>query len=165
CPYTKTSLNRSHFRMTVCQESHASVSFVTQTILRYRDWFLEITPVLPAAEAFYKTILILFPHLAEDRVPIIIDEIQRTLKPLFVQAGLMIGQFHEKCNEPGLWNQDFRPLHSPLPLLAIRHMVPTDFPFLRHEPVFLEAYLKNYGQQIPQRWLSAVQLQRNLFGL
>lgn len=162
CPYTRTSITRHHFRMAVYQEHDVSLAQVREQLLLYRNWFLALEPVQPKTEAQYKTILILFPYLSAEKASTIIDDLQRELKPPFVDAGLMIGQFHARCNEPGLWNTAFRPLRTPIPLLVIRHMVPTDFPFLRHDPVFLASYLKICGQQIPKHLQSAVQQQQQL---
>jgi hypothetical protein len=61
----------------------------------------------------------------------------------------MIGQFHPKCDQPGLWNDDFRPLRSPIPLLAIRIMVPGDLPFLTGSDVHLAAYFARFAAGIP----------------
>jgi hypothetical protein len=64
----------------------------------------------------------------------------------------MVGQFYEGCPESGLWNDAFHPLQSPVPLLAIRNMVPSDFPFLhgkRGNSDMLIAYLNRFGTNIP----------------
>jgi hypothetical protein len=63
----------------------------------------------------------------------------------------MIGQFYDGCEEPAIWNRDFRPLASPVPLLAIRNMVRTDAPFLVKDAVSLEAYLRQFGDDVPGR--------------
>ena len=42
----------------------------------------------------------------------------------------MLGEFHNRTESPGLHNPNFRPLRSPIPLLAIRYMVEVDLPFL-----------------------------------
>jgi prolyl-tRNA editing enzyme YbaK/EbsC (Cys-tRNA(Pro) deacylase) len=62
----------------------------------------------------------------------------------------MIGEFHfVPPQKAGLWNQDFRPLASPVPMLVIRHMVPTDFGFLRHDTNLISTYLERFEDQIP----------------
>ena len=72
----------------------------------------------------------MFPGISDADAPAFIDAVQARLKPQFVADGLMLGQFHALNNEPGLHNQEFRPLRSPIPLLAIRFMVDSDLPFL-----------------------------------
>jgi hypothetical protein len=62
----------------------------------------------------------------------------------------MIGEYHEgPPDKAGLWNSRFRPLRSPVPLLAIRHMVPTDFPFLSLDDDHVAAYLQLFGDRVP----------------
>jgi len=65
----------------------------------------------------------------------------------------MVGQFYEGCAESGLWNDSFQPLQSPIPLLAIRNMVPSDFLFLhgkRGNEGMLISYLNRFGTHIPR---------------
>ncbi len=148
CPYTKSALRHNLFWLTICQGTQFAPEEAYTQVMSYRDWFLELEP-RQGKEAQFKTILMLFPNMQAEDAPGIIDSVQRKLKPGFVDKGLMIGQFHPHCPEPGLWNQDFRPLQAPMPLLAMRHMVSTDFPFLRKEEQFISAYIRVFGATIP----------------
>jgi hypothetical protein len=56
----------------------------------------------------------------------------------------MIGLMHAESDAPGLWNPDFRPLRSPLPVLAIRHLVEHDAPFAVRHPLLLLPYLAHF---------------------
>jgi len=78
-----------------------------------------------------------------------LDALQRRLKDAFVREGLMVGQFHPHCEQRGLWNEDFRPLKAPIPLLAIRRMVSSDLPFLLGSASHLSAYLDRFAPGIP----------------
>jgi len=89
---------------------------------------------------------IILPTRLED-ADLVVDTVQRRLKSLFVEKHLMIGQFFESCNEPGLWNDSFRPLQTPVPLLAIRSMAPTDVAFLHYDAAFLESYIDKFGER------------------
>jgi hypothetical protein len=73
--------------------------------------------------------------------------VQKQLKPAFVERHMMIGQFFQGCEEPGLWNDSFRPLQAPIPLIAIRNMVPTDIAFLYGEENYVRAYLEKFGKR------------------
>jgi hypothetical protein len=77
--------------------------------------------------------------------------VQQELKPDFVHEGLMVGQFYPGCREPGLWNRDFRPLESPIPLIAIRYMVSNDFPFLSSNASWIEVYLRRFAPAMPSQ--------------
>jgi heptaprenyl diphosphate synthase len=52
------------------------------------------------------------------------------LKSFAVELGLMIGQFHPRCDERAVRNRGFRFSIAPIAMLAIRHMAPHDILFL-----------------------------------
>lgn len=149
CPYVQTALDKGLFLLTVCPGNEFSSEGVVERVMRYRDWFLEIEP-RSGPEAMFKTILLLFPDIPLSDAPHLIDATQERLKPEYVKKGLMIGEFHATPpNKAGLWNPDFRPLRCPVPLLVIRHMVASDFAFLKEEKGFVSSYLDLYGDQVP----------------
>ncbi|WP_067681419.1 DUF6875 domain-containing protein [Nocardia miyunensis] len=114
------------------------------------DDLYELFPDLPPqneSDAKLKAVLAVFPDLTEYGD---IDFVQRDQKSRFVEQGLMLGQFYPGCTVPGLHNPDFRALDAPLPLLAIRHMVPTDFPFLNTRREWMDCYLKLFAPSIPR---------------
>jgi hypothetical protein len=150
CPFVQSSMDKGLFFLTVWR-GQPDPDQISEIILKYRDWFLGIQPCA-GKEALYKTILILFPDISNEDAPRLIDATQQRLKADFVAKGLMIGQFHAgPPQEPGLWNAEFRPLNSPVPLLAIRHMVPSDFPFLTSEEQYVASYLGIYGHNVPEK--------------
>ncbi|MFC3499942.1 DUF6875 domain-containing protein [Micromonospora krabiensis] len=147
CPYTRPSLNRRLFHL-ACLDRDLDDEGVRETLLGYRDLHQELAAELPQEDRQFLTILIVLPRVdRSDPEPL--NRLQARLKTDFVQNRLMIGQFHPECAEPGLWNRDFRPLHSPVPLLAIRHMVAFDLPFLQTSQQHLEAYLAAFAPAIP----------------
>ena len=151
CPFVPSALRSQLVYVAVQPGVPGDAEAVAGAVLGYRDWFAELEPSTgPQAEL--KTILILFPDLPAAAMPELIDRTQSALKPAFVPNGLMIGEFHPTPPEqPGLWNPDFRPLRSPVPLLAIRQMVPSDLPFLADDREYLTAYLRQFGDQVPAR--------------
>lgn len=165
CPYAQGSLDRGLFYLTVYPGRPAGSDEIVEALVRYRDWFLELDSSGQAAR--YQTILVLFPDITLDDAPALIETSQQRLKADYVSRGLMIGEFHDgPPDKAGLWNEDFRPLRSPVPLLAIRRLVQTDFPFLRDDPDFVAAYLENFDDQdIPARQRPAVTAAATRFGL
>jgi hypothetical protein len=149
CPFVDGSLQRGLF-FVACHTGRFSDSReVAQLIRPYKAKFLELEP-RPGAEAQYKTILILFPYM--NGATEVLDQVQAELKPEFADLGLMVGQFHSRPPPlPGLWNTNFRPFHSPVPLIAIRFMVAGDFPFLKMEARFVTAYLRRWSGKVPLR--------------
>ncbi|WP_316833119.1 DUF6875 domain-containing protein [Pedobacter aquatilis] len=145
CPYVQYSREKSFFKVGIFDQINPKKDFIVNLIRNLKEVFLSMVVANEKDEKF-KAITILFPNLEEDEVFDIIDGVQLLLKPEFVKEGLMIGQFHEKCEQGGLRNSHFRPLQSPVPLIAIRNMVETDWPFLEGDPVLEAAYNNNFGK-------------------
>jgi hypothetical protein len=156
CPYTPHSLKTGKFYLTVCRGRDFTQELIAEHLLKYRDWFLEIEP-REGSESFFKTILVLFPDMPMTDVPLLIEGTQVQLRPDYVLRGLMVGEFHAgPPQKAGLWNPDFRPLFSPIPMLVIRNMVPTDFVFLRDDPALMARYQELFGNQVPPHLTAAV---------
>ena len=145
CPFVSASLRNARFHLAVCPGADLDRADVVKTVRAYRNWFGELS-IRDTPKAQFTTILILFPELPAGRIAELIDGIQAELKLEFVHDGLMLGQFHPlPPSAPGLWNPDFRPLHSPVPMLVIRHMVASDLPFLTEDPDHAAAYDAIFG--------------------
>jgi hypothetical protein len=152
CPFMPKALNLNSIRLKVIRSKNLDRQDISTLVLNYLNAFLDLEPKDPEA-AIYKAIILIFPDVTHEDAPRLIDSVQKQLKALFVESGLMLGEFHKYNETPGLHNPDFRPLRSPIPMLAIRFMVESDLPFLLgaddlHCRVrYLEAYLKRFKNQ------------------
>jgi hypothetical protein len=164
CPYAQPALDNGTFWLTVLPGAAPTPAEIAAAVAACRERFTSLAP-RSGRDAQFKTILLVFPELDHRDAPALVDGVQRRLKPAFVARGLMLGQFHRTCDEPGLWNPAFRPLRSPVPLLAIRHLVPTDFPFLAHDPRCVASYLRIIGGETPARLRRMVREAAARFGL
>jgi hypothetical protein len=153
CPFVPPSFKLNSLRLTVIHSKNLDIQQIADLILPYRDVFLNLEPKEKPA-ALNKAILFIFPDIPTEDAPNTIDVVQKKLKPFFVDAGLMIGEFHNRTESPGLHNPNFRPLRSPIPLLVIRPMTEADLIFMQNtdDPSlcvrYLEAYIKHHGQTI-----------------
>ncbi|MBD2163729.1 hypothetical protein H6G04_04840 [Calothrix membranacea FACHB-236] len=152
CPFVPKAMKLNALRMRVIRSQNLLAQEVENIVLPYLHTFLALEPK-NQAEALNKSILLLFPDISHEEAPRLIDSVQKKLKLLFVEAGLMLGEFHRRNQTPGLHNSHFRPLRSPVPMLVIRFMVESDLPFLENAAdlniriCYLEAYLKNFDQR------------------
>ncbi|MBD0676544.1 DUF6875 domain-containing protein [Streptomyces sp. CBMA156] len=149
CPYTQPSLRRGLFHVAVADgpDDGDLPALVAELRTRY-DELLAGLDEEPDRELL--TVLLVLPQL--DRADsTVLDELQRKAKDEFVEQGLMIGQFHPACEEPGLWNHSFRPLRAPVPLLAVRKLLVFDLPFLTGDEVHLSHYLARFAPEVPAR--------------
>jgi hypothetical protein len=145
CPFTGPSMRLHAFYMTVSADRQ--LDDVMTTMRFYREWFPELEPTAgPSAQL--RTILVVFPNLAGG-AGAVLDAAQEELKFEFVGQGLMIGQFHSDCSVPGVHNPNWRPLRSPVPILAIRYMVAGDGRFLVGDAYHLGSYLAYFGTKVP----------------
>ncbi|GAB4585116.1 DUF6875 domain-containing protein [Nocardia sp. IFM 10818] len=100
------------------------------------------------AGAARSTLITAFPELTRYDL---IDAVHRARKTEVVAQGLMLGQFYPGCAVPGLWNRDFHPLDAPVPMLVLRPMMTTDFPFLVGRTDWLFAYFTRFAPDLPRR--------------
>ncbi|MBU1621697.1 MAG: hypothetical protein KJ556_17880 [Gammaproteobacteria bacterium] len=145
CPFVSLSIKLDSIWITQVAESDLTEDRIQEIINYYRDAFFSTEPTSDQHK-MNKAFIVLFPTL-EKCGAAVIDRIQSKLKKHFVESGLMLGEFHEENQSPGLRNPEFRPLRSPIPMLAIRHMVDTDLPFLLPDNYPAEErslYLRSY---------------------
>ena len=145
CPFTKASLEKDMFWVGATAEKYTSADDLVTLIGNLASQFRD----LPGAEgkaAVFKTTLVLLPNVTDYAL---IDAAHEKLKSDFITEGLMIGQFYPGCEVPGLWNPLFRPLDAPMPMLVVRHMVATDFPFLVSRIDWIEVYLRKFAPALP----------------
>jgi hypothetical protein len=147
CPFVPEALSRDTLKLVVVHLPDGDrTAAIEQTVLNYKQVFTEMEPTGKDGRIF-KTLLMIFPEVTTEDAPELIDEVQRRLKAGFVDQGLMLGEFHEKNMCPGLHNDNFFPLRSPIPMLVIRHMVSSDILFLNRPEFDLETrmrYIRSY---------------------
>jgi hypothetical protein len=152
CPFVPKSLKLDSLHLAVVPNHVIPCSDRMEGLLRSMlQRFLVLEPISGKLAPF-KAIILIFPELPPHMAPRMIDGVQKSLKPLFVEHGLMLGEFHKYNNACGLHNKSFFPLRTPLPCLAIRHMVPSDIVFLNDAEMsagvrigMVEHFLEKYG--------------------
>jgi hypothetical protein len=148
CPFVPVALGLDTIWMAQVADATPTFEHISAIVTEYRNIFLETEPT-SGPDAMNKAFLVVFPSLAVDGADgaAVVDKVQASLKKYFVEMGLMLGEFHAANQTPGLRNPDFRPLRSPIPMLAIRHMVESDLPFLirqSYPPSLRASFLRSY---------------------
>lgn len=139
CPFAKTAVLKRSIEFYWNHSS--SIQCLSDDIEVHREEFLQSG----GGNDIYRCRIIV-PDLLHEASSAI-ETVQKQLKPAFVEQHLMIGQFFPDCAEPGLRNKAFRPLQTPVPLIAIRNMVPTDIAFLYGNEQYVSAYMKKFGSR------------------
>jgi len=117
---------------------------VVQFAHRMVDTFRSI--VWPGSNGALHTLVAIVLDLPEDRLTLL-DDAQSMVKTELVLDGLMLGQFHAKCEEGSARNPEFPVSRSPVPMLALRNMAFHDILFLRDRPDWFSAYARRYGDR------------------
>ncbi|MFF4763816.1 DUF6875 domain-containing protein [Streptomyces sp. NPDC001292] len=174
CPFMPTAWSLGTVRVRTYDASRGSGGLET-TIRRVRGAFLREASALGAEASYLAVAVVPYGAPCEEMARQVAD-VQYALKPEFVDVGMMLGEFFPHHPMPGIHAPRFRPLDSPLPFVAIRHMVATDLLFLANpmdSPERRIRYLRRYrdlfGENLPKSWrrrLAAAQkaAQRQLAG-
>ncbi|MFE4174293.1 DUF6875 domain-containing protein [Streptomyces sp. NPDC056909] len=148
CPYTQPSLRKQLFHLAVPAGTEGAD--LSSAVGSLRAWYEKLSADLDEEDQELLTLLLVLPGF-DPTDSGELDELQRKAKDEFVADGLMIGQFHPVCEEPGLWNSLFRPLRAPVPLLAVRKLLVFDLPFLLGDDTHMDHYLRRFAPDIPAR--------------
>ncbi|MBJ8343110.1 DUF6875 domain-containing protein [Antrihabitans sp. YC2-6] len=147
CPFTLPSIKKDLFSVAFLDGADLSREEIAGALTEVIRQFQSSAP-LDAKDESLKSAILVFPDFADHAL---IDDIQLEFKNLFIKYDLMIGQFYPGCTESGLWNAEFRPLDAPYAMIAIRHMTPSDYPFLTGDEKWAAAYLSKFAPDIPAR--------------
>ena len=146
CPFVAPSIENDSFYMAFHPEVNGQRDEPIQHIMSdYINQFKETPPFEPS-EKLKKALLVVFPEIPKERT-YVLDIAHTKIKTKFVQAGLMVGQFHQNCDERGVYNRAFRISLSPYPLMGVRHMAIHDIIFLRDNEEWFKAYNIRYGER------------------
>lgn len=142
CPFTRQAAKLDTVRLAV---SPAGPEDEASAFALIRAGFAELEAIpAKAAMAHFRTVIIGFPACASEDGIAMLRRVQDRHKFYSLSRNRMIGLMHAQSDAPGLWNPDFRPLRSPYPVLAIRHMVEHDAPFAARHPLLLLPYLARF---------------------
>ena len=149
CPFTQKAMNLGAIFFRKYEHPVTSTQELSALVSDMGNFFKSKL----IADDEYKCVLTVFTNMKSEQY-YFIDTVQEIHKVDFVKEGLMLGQFHPLCEEAGLWSQAFRPLKSPLPMLAVRHMAKTDIAFLYHNDDYLSSYKNKFGDSADASILS-----------
>ena len=148
CPFIGQVLDERLLYVTCRTESDCGSDELREAVRRAKQWLIELQERTPKAKRHLVAVLIVLPRIDRSSSASL-DALHAELKSEFVESGLMLGQFHPECQAPGLWSTGFRPLQSPVPLLAIREMTASDLPFLVASEAHAATYFERFARSIP----------------
>lgn len=100
------------------------------------------------------SICVFLTGLQEEQYRQYIDDAHTMVKPVFMRAGLMIGEFHPLSKTPGAHSKAFQPMRSNQPAFVIRAITPHDAIFIDREDSPAEVRLRELSDY--RSWVGAV---------
>ena len=155
CPFTAQGARIDTLRFGVSLACGRDVPVIRQQMLEAFRAFDSI----PHAKRMgnFRAVIVGFPNCRDAEGLAGLSAVQRTLRLKSLLHDRMVGLFHDRTEEEGLWSSTFRPLRCPIPLLAIRALVEQDAAFAVRNPMLVPTYLKRYkmsgGRRLVAQWL------------
>ncbi|MEQ1963847.1 DUF6875 domain-containing protein [Xenorhabdus khoisanae] len=143
CPYSPISMKKETFWLTEIKTKGRTEEEIKQDIIKLSYLFHEQEPRTGEATQF-KTIVSIWDDIYPEED---IARLHYEMKPIFLRAGLMLGEFFSSCEKRGLRNSSFYPLRSPIPLLVVREMLDFDIAFLSDSIEYVKEYIYKYGDR------------------
>ncbi len=149
CPFAKAVLEENALYMVFHREVNGqSEELIESIVLGYREPFKKSTPYLPR-DRLKKALLIVFPQLPEEETNVL-DIVHANIKSACVRDGLMVAQFHARCDNRSVHNPALKVYTSPYPLFAMRHMALHDILFLEETESWFVAYDQRFGARFKE---------------
>ncbi len=142
CPFTAQAARLDTIRLGASDLGAGQDVEIEKTI---RDCFRQFEAI-PCKRTMrqFRTVIVGFPNCDSEEGRETLRRVHAKLKFFSIFRARMLGLFHGETDAPGLWNKDFRPLRSPLPVMAIRQLVVQDAPFVVRHPLLLPTYLRKF---------------------
>lgn len=146
CPFVPGALERKTLWLAPEQIADRSVPQLVELMNGYKSLFLSAQPT-GVDGADYKVIVVVFTDLSTDRAQGVFDDVLEHLAvPSYVEDGIVFGPFYKGNAETAIYNADFRPFQSPVPLLFVRQGVISDWKFFLDNQDWLNYWAHRFGE-------------------
>jgi hypothetical protein len=146
CPFVPVAWEHKTLWLAAERSASRSVRDVIQLLDAYKRLLLAAQPI-DGEDANYKTIVVVFPDLpAAQAKDYFAGVLQQIGVPSYVDDGLVMGPFYEGNDGTALYNPNFHPFTSPVPLLLLRPAVISDWKFFLSNEVWFRLWARRYGE-------------------
>ena len=150
CPFVPVALDHKTLWFAAERIAGRSAPDVIQLIEGYKRLLLAAQPA-DGDDANYKSIVVVFTDLpAAQAKDFFSGVLQQISVPSYVDDGLVMGPFYEGNDGTAIYNPNFRPFTSPVPLLLIRRAVISDWKFFLNNEDWLRLWARRYGESAVQ---------------
>ncbi len=143
CPFVKQAAKLETLRVGINLSGPEDEDHVFSEIrTSFHD--MEHIPAPPGKERL-RTIAVGFPNCANLAGIAMLERVYKRHKYYTLLRSRMIAFFHPDADIHGLWNEAFRPMRSPMPVLAVRYLVEQDAVFAAKHRLLRAPYLLRFG--------------------
>ena len=146
CPFTVAALEQKALWLAAERSAGRSTPEVIQLIKGYQQLLLANPPVEGDA-AGNKSIVVVFTDLpatqAKGFFAAVLEQIGMSS---YANDGLVMGAFYEGNDGTAIYNPNFRPFTSPVPLLLMRRAVVSDWKFFLNDEAWFKLWARRYGE-------------------
>lgn len=145
CPFTSQAIEQKALWLAAEQSAGRSRPEVIQLIAGYQQLLLTNPPVDGDA-AGNKSIVVVFTDLpASQAKDFFAGALEQIAIPSYTKDGLVMGPFFEGNDGTAIYNPNFRPFTSPVPMLLMRRAVISDWKFFLNDDKWLGLWARRYG--------------------
>jgi hypothetical protein len=145
CPFVPVALEHKTLWLAPERSAGRSAPDVIQLIEGYKRLLRAAQPV-DGNDANYKSIVVVFTDLPAARAKDFFGGVLQEIGvPSYVNDGLVMGPFYEGNDGTAIYNPNFRPFTSPVPLLLMRRAVISDWKFFLNSDDWLRLWAHRYG--------------------
>jgi hypothetical protein len=146
CPFTVLAIEDRTLWLAAEPSAGRSTPEVIALITGYQQLLLA-NPPTDGDVATNESIVVVFTDLpakqAKDFLGSVLEQIAI---PSYVKDGLVMGPFYEGNDGTAIYNPNFRPFQSPVPLLLMRRAVISDWKFFLNDENWLRLWARRYGE-------------------
>jgi hypothetical protein len=159
CPFVKQATRLDTVRLGISLAGPKDEASVFADIRRSFDDLKRIPA--PRGKERLRTIAIGFPDCADADGIAMLERVYARHKYYTLLRSRMIAFFHAGSEIHGLWNPGFRPMQSPMPVIAVRYLIEQDAAFAAKHRLLTAPYLLRFGvggaRRLAGHWRTRVQ--------
>jgi len=145
CPFVPVAWEHNTLWLAAERSAGRNAPDVIKLIDSYKRLLLAAQPV-DGDDANNKSIVVVFTDLPAAKAKDFFNGVlQQIAVPFYADDGLVMGPFYEGNDGTALYNPNFRPFRSPVPLLLMRRAVISDWKFFLDNKEWLPLWARRYG--------------------
>ncbi|TDN61292.1 DUF6875 domain-containing protein [Paraburkholderia sp. BL10I2N1] len=129
CPFAKPAHDEGSLVFCAWDVKELPFEILLSTLNRLPALYHRLFACMPGNSRLF-SMCVFLNGLKEEQYSKYIDEAHSMAKPVFMGAGLMLGEFHPLSMRNGVHSKTFRPMRSSRPAFVVRAITPHDAMFI-----------------------------------